>query len=354
MSRVIIPVLSLLAGCAVPSHDLGDSWSTSLLEPLAGPCDQGAVVALALDADGAGWVGCEGSGALFRTQDAGGAYRPMHSSLRLEVNQLGWDHRGRMLLCGRDYASPGPDVLLTRWSEGEGWTPLLRTGDDGPSSCGRVAVDARGGLAVLGGDGGGLGLRAVGGADWLQPPVSWMGLPTIAPRLYAVSGDAPCWHALGADLTSPPVFLRPSSGSRCFPLEPVTVDAELVGELWTMASPDQGQTWLVGGRDLGDEPYSQAVIYRSPDGGLTWRALPLPAELGWLRRLAFSDDGRCGVGVGERSAEEPGGFVIVTEDQGRSWRSLDVDVPPLGVVEVGSEGFVVGGDDGYLGRGWCD
>jgi hypothetical protein len=139
---------------------------------------------------------------------------------------------------------------------------------------------------------------------------------------------------------------------RCLPLKPVPVDPYLVGELWTLATPDGGESWLVGGRDLGGEPASRAVVFRSPDGGSTWRALSLPGGLGWLRQMAFSEDGFCGVAVGE--GDRGGGFVLLSRNGGRSWRALDGSFPPLRAVAVLGEGFLVGGDQGFLGRGWCD
>lgn len=354
MPRFSVLFLVSLVACASPGADPGDSRSPGPLEPMDSPCTDGAVVALALDAAGSGWVGCEAGEILFRTTDAGEAFRPVHTSLHLEVNQLAWDNRDRLLLCGRDYASPGPDVLITRFSEDQGWMPLLRADQQGASACSQLALDGHGGMAMLGDDGALLSLRAADGDAWLQPSVSWMARPALAPRVYAIQGGNSCWYGVGADLTSPPVFLRPADGRRCSPLEAVSVDPDLVGELWALASPDGGDTWVVGGRALGAEAPNQAVLYRTPNGGESWRALPLPTGLGRLHQLAFSDDGSCGVGVGGRDTEGAGGFVIVSGDQGRSWRALDVQVPELWVAVVRDDGFVVGGDDGFLGRGWCD
>ncbi len=340
-------ILLLLAACGSPVPF--DSQPFGSIEPLDSPCGEQPVDALLALEGGRAWVGCDGG--VFRTSDAGGGFEPMLASPRLEVHHLGLDVRGRVLLCGRDLAGPGPDDLLLRFRPQGGWTSLL-AGDDG--ACTELAVRTDGALAVVGEHDMGLQVLPPGSSEWHTVQRWWLDPHHGPQRVFGLSSDGGCWHGLGADLTSPPAFLMPAGGGRCLPLRGVTVDPFLVGELWTLASPDGGDSWVAGGRDLGDEPHSRAALYRSPDGGSLWRALETPRGVAWIRDLDFSSSGSCGVAVGSLAPLGRGGVVLISLDQGRSWQRLAADVPELSVVSVLEDGFLVGGEQGFVGKGRCD
>jgi hypothetical protein len=350
--RPIALVLFLLTACAEVSDPLADSTWPSPVEPLARPCGELPVSALLAGPEGRAWLGCAHGRGVFRTTDAGVSFEPMHASPRLVVNQLVADADGQPLLCGRDLASPGRDAQLLRFHPDRGWRTLRSSPRDSAASCDRVAVGLDGGLALLESRGAGVSLHAADGQAWLEP-TTWYAGSDPEPRLWDLAAGGGCWHALGADLTGPPRFLLPAGSERCLPLRDVEVDPELIGELWTVASPDDGASWLAGGRDLGEEPHSRAVLYRSLDGGEGWHALHLPGGLGWVRDLDFSASGTCGVAVGQRGGRDAGGFLLLSHDGGATWWELEAELPSLRVVSVLEQGFVVGGEGGFVGRGWC-
>ena len=343
-------VVSFLLACANPSIE--DSQPGEIVEPLTAACGHQPVRALLALPAGEAWVGC-GDGGVLRTLDAGESFEPMHASRQLQVNALALDGDGALLVCGRDLASRGVDALLLRFTERRGWESLLAGASRTDDACALLAVDSQGGLALSDTRGDALLLRAADAQAWQQPPGWWLGAPSQAPRVWDLQSGGGCWFGLGADLVSPPVFLRPASTQRCLPLRAVAVDPGLAGELWTLASPDDGEHWLAGGRELRDEAESAGVLYRSSPGGERWRPVPLPLGLGWVRDLDFSPSGACGVAVGSRTRPEEGGFVLVSQDGGRSWQEIDAQLPPLRVVSVLEQGFLVGGELGFVGRGRC-
>jgi photosystem II stability/assembly factor-like uncharacterized protein len=338
-----------LSACA---ERLADTARADLVEPLATPCGEFPVSALLAESDGRAWVGCSHGRGVFRTTDAGISFEPMHASARLVVNQLAADAGGRALLCGHDLASPGRDAVLLRYHPSRGWHTLRSSPRGQATSCERVAAAPDGALALLESQGAGVRLHAAAGRGWLEPS-AWYAGTDPEPRLWDLATAGGCWYALGADLTGPPRFLLPAGSERCLPLRDVVVDHHLVGELWTLASPDGGGSWLAGGRDLGEEPFGRAVLYRSPDGGESWREQRLPPGLGWVRQLGFSPSGHCGVAVGQRAGLDAGGFVLVSHDGGTHWWELDLELPALRAVSVFEQGFLVGGEGGFLGAGRC-
>ncbi len=342
--------LSLHAfGCRTPL----DSSEPDEIDPLSGPCGPRPVTSVLLGAEGLGWVGCAGGG-VHRTLDAGASFEPMHASDRLEVRQLVFDEQGLLLACGQDLASPGPDTLLLRYSAEAGWERLLSNGDRGlQGPCGRVAVDGAGALVVSSAGEPGLALRAPDDTTWQRPSGWWQGEIGESPILYDLVQARGALYGVGADLISPPVFVAPAWRTRLLPLVGTTVDPDLDGELWALATPDDGETWLVAGRAWPADDWSRGVLYRSADGGSDWRSMALPPSAGWVRDLAYSPDGRCGVAVGHRRGDQ-GGFVLVRSGKSFDWREVDVILPPLRTVAVVDGGFVVGGSQGFLGRGWCE
>jgi hypothetical protein len=343
-------LLSLL--CCLDGSSLEDTASAGSLQPLGSPCGSAPVTAVLALEHGRAWVGCGADGGVFRTLDAGGRFEAMHASGRLAVNALASDGLQRVLLCGRDFDAEPRDPLLLRWSSDEGWRALATATSGAPQACARVEGGSPRSHALLGSSGQRLSLESEPAEVWVDA-ATWWASPEGAPFLYDLALDDGCAVAVGATVTDPPVFLRPVDGEACLPLEAVTVDPDLVGELWALASPDGGQSWVAAGRSLEREPHSRAVLHRSPDGGDSWRGVRLPPDLAWVRDVAFSSSGACGVAVGERAGPAGGGFVLVSPDQGWTWRELEGDLPSLRVVSVMDDGFLVGGEQGFVGMGWC-
>ncbi|MFH1465663.1 MAG: hypothetical protein ABIO70_14855 [Pseudomonadota bacterium] len=321
-----------------------DSGLAAPLEPLALPCGDAAVTAIAAASGGRGWVAC-GDG-LLATDDAGRSFAVDAPAARVEINRLHIEPDGALLACGADPESAG---LLWRQPRAGGWELLLDTADAGDlGACERVARTPGGGLAVSGAAAPGLVLRGRDGA-WRRPS-RWVEGPE--PRIYDLLGTAGGWAALGAGLVGPPSFLVSASASEPLPLAVVLPEPDFVGELWALGTPDGGATWVAGGRDLGDDEGPTAVLLRSDDGGATWGRAPLPVGLGWIRALVFSSDRGCGVAVGQRQVRDEGGFLLVSCDAGASWAEVAAVLPPLRAAAALDEGFLAGGEDGYLGRGW--
>lgn len=334
---------SLLLACADPGSD---SALADPLDAVPTPCGRAAVAALALAADGRGWLAC--GAALFATSDAGASFVSDAPAPGAEVAALLLEPDGALLACGREPRGPG---LLWRRGPSGGWTRELAAGDvAGLRVCGSVARAADGALAVTGPRQAVLALRATPGAPWRQPGGWWEG--GEPPRLFDLGGSDAGWAAVGAGLVGPPTFLASRSAAEPLPLLPQVPAADLVGELWALASPDGGATWIAGGRELGEEDV-RAVLLRSDDRGARWRRLALPEGPGWVRDLAFGPDGRCGVAVGQRAWRAEGGFVLVSADGGERWVEVDAALADLRAAAVLDGGFVVGGADGTLARGWC-
>jgi len=335
-----------------------DSGVSGGLLPLEDPCLGADITALALGVDGWGSVGCSSGRGLWITTDAGASFQRAHPSPRLDVHGLLAPSDGQLLLCGLDRSGPA-SPLLQRWSARRGWEVLLpgasafapQLGD--LSACGSVASDGEGGLLLADAWSGRLAYSPDGGRRWRSAD-GWL-LPDGAQAdgflVFELRSAAGGWCGLGSGLSGPMLFLASGADGAPSELSGLPVDPDQLGDLLVLDSPDGGQSWLVGGRDMDPEPCSQAVPYRSGDGGHSWRSLPLPETAAAVRDLAFSEDGRRGVLVGERCPAHLGGFVLTTRDAGAHWRELPVSAPPLRVVSVLDAGFVVAGR-GFLARGW--
>ena len=64
-----------------------------------------------------------------------------------------------------------------------------------------------------------------------------------------------------------------------------------------MATPDDGNTWFVGGRNQGAGAFASAFFYRSSDDGATWTSISLPEGVDIIRDISFSSDGQYGIAV---------------------------------------------------------
>ena len=348
MPRVVASLLSIASACR---GALDDSTATLDAEVLAGPCGTRQVAALALAEGGEGWVGCAGGG-LLHTRDAGRSFQPERGAERLDPVQLLLQEDGHLLACGRDRTRGREGALLLARSPGGAWRTLLAAGEiPGLDACRRAAPGPDGALAVAGLSLPGLALLREEGERWRLPSGWWAGA-AAAPRLYDLAAVEHGWFAVGAGLVDVPIFLGPS-GPEPLPLQGTAPEPGLVGDLWALASPDSGDTWLAGGRSLADERGAEAVLLRSPDAGRSWERVGLPPGLGWVRDLAFSRSGRCGLVIGQRDPADEGGFALVSSDGGGSWLELEGPLPGMHVAAVLEEGFLLGGDGGLLARGPC-
>jgi hypothetical protein len=337
---LLLPLL--LLACAPLPHDSGLS---APIERLVPPCAGAALTAIALAPHGRGWVAC--GERLLGTADAGRSFEVDSPTPRARIARLLPEPDGGLLACGED---PERGGRLWRRARGGGWDPLLGRDDgDGLGACAQVARMPQGPIAVCGAASPGLAVGG-GGSAW-HLPVGWVE-GSEPPHVYDLVGTANGWAALGAGLTGPPSFLASVSSAATLPLIAAVPDLGLEGELWALATPDGGGIWVAGGRDPGGDDGPFAVLLRSTDRGVTWRPAALPSGLGWLRAIAFAPDGHCGVAVGQRAARGEGGFAVVSCDAGATWAEIPAALPSLGAAAALDAGFLVGGEGGYLGRGW--
>ena len=118
-----------------------------------------------------------------------------------------------------------------------------------------------------------------------------------------------------------------------------------------MATPNDGSTWFVGGRNQGAGAFASAFFYRSSDNGTTWTSISMPEDIDIIRDISFSSDGQYGVAVGDKYPQSKGGFVLVTSDSGMTWAAIADALPyDLWSAEVKGPYWFVGGN-GSLHRG---
>jgi photosystem II stability/assembly factor-like uncharacterized protein len=123
--------------------------------------------------------------------------------------------------------------------------------------------------------------------------------------------------------------------------------------------------WAFGVRDERVEPASsntnaktfatksRPVVYRTTDGGKTWKETGAPASLPdlGLRRAAFVDS-KTGVAVGGEVEDDPTGVVARTTDGGGTWSAVAVDakqVPTDVTFADASRGWLVGATEDASG-----
>ncbi|MGC6513027.1 MAG: WD40/YVTN/BNR-like repeat-containing protein, partial [Myxococcota bacterium] len=161
-------------------------------------------------------------------------------------------------------------------------------------------------------------------------------------------------YASGYNVAEPPTFFMPSTatGAEWYNVKAVEIDATVDGEGWALATPDDGASWYVGGRDQGAGAAATGFLYESTDGGATWTSLTLGDEIDIIRDIDFADDGMHGIAVGDRYPPNSlGGFALITEDGGSTWTELDEDLPEdLQRCEAEGSDWFIGGN-GYLFRG---
>lgn len=300
-----------------------------------------------------GWVGCGNAAGFHHTTDGGASFARLDRG-GLYVFQIVPDGDA-LLVCGHDYNS-SDRTLLYRYDGA--FHSLLRYGQNSAdpgavyfANCGGVATDGRGTLIAANDTSGDISWSTDDGATWVVEQRYWEDA-NLDPDGYSyyylleVGYAGGGFFGGGSRIVEPPVFLGPSThddgGVGNFHAWPV--DTSIIGEVWAVATPDDGGTFFVGGRDQGRTTEASGFFYRTDDGGRTWANIPLGAELDILDDISFAPDGRHGVAVGSRYPISRGGYVLVTDDGGDTWSLLDADVPLLETCSAFAEGFAVAGD----------
>lgn len=377
---VVVVILSILACGGSSSSDSGRPPRDSAGDTAGGegggegvgglveredPCQgAGTPYGLLFTSATEGWVGCGNGVGLWHTTDGGATFTSGHPDTPtgdLYVERLVLDDEGRLLLCGHDYATT-PGTLLYR-RDGDTWTELLHYGsnahDDSAAqlaNCGAVAAAGDGTMIVASDTSGDLTYSEDDGATWTEEERYWEDANLSSGgysyysmlELVAAGGS---YYGAGSDITTPPTFFAPTRSPKgdWTNFAAVTVAPSVEGELWALATPDDGETWVVGGRDEAASAEPSGFLYTSTDGGDTWSGGRLGGTLDVVKDVVFASDGRRGVAVGHRYPPTSlGGFVLTTDDGGATWdEQAGFDVPPLYRASFADGTAWVAGD-GYL------
>lgn len=353
-----------------PQEDSGapaDTGSSSPgVEELPDPCGGATIEAMSFKSTGEGWVGCNLGMGLHHTDDGGTSFTAGHPSTDLYVFAIVPEPGGSVLVCGHDYSTAGDGVLLYRGNL-DGWAPLLSYGSNRSdpaaaqlSNCGQVATTETGVMIVASNTSGDLTWSTDKGVTWNPEYRYWEEENLEGGYAYHyllnLRSAGGAFYGAGSDITHPPVFFAPSDhpDAEVYHFEARVVDEAVTGEVWSMASPDEGRTWFVGGRDQARTSEASGFLYRSTDGGTTWESIPLGDTVDIVHDLAFDADGQRGIAVGHRYPPSSlGGFVLVTRNAGVTWSELDAEVPILQSAAVAGDSWWAGGD-GWVGRGRFD
>lgn len=362
----LITTLAALVACDPVSKD-GNTDDTAAVSgdftELTDPCEGGGTpYGLYFRTESEGWVGCGNGFGLHGTTDGGDSFTSAHPSDDLYVFQVLDDPDGNLLVCGHDYSTAGDGVLLYRQS-GSGWDDLLHYGSNNSdpasaqmSNCGQVATAGDGTLVVASNTVGDITHSEDDGLSWSREDRYWeeANLEPEGYSAYGIMGLAAAggaYYASGSNITAPPTFFVPSTLGDYYNMRAVVADSGLMGEAWAMATPDEGATWVIGGRDQGMSSQASGFLCRSTDGGDSFSCGLVGGDIDIVHGIAFSEDGRHGVAVGHRYPPgSQGGFVLLTDDAGATWTELAVDVPILQSAAVRGQSFWVAGD-AYLARG---
>lgn len=372
MSRTTLLLLSFIAvgGCTGSAETDGtsDTDDTTVtpetLANLDDPCvGLGPVYAMHTH-DNALFVGCGNGAGLWMSTDNGESFSAAHPSTDFYVFDLATTADGDLLACGHDYDPDYEDVLVRRW-DGTDWEELLFYGNNDEASnnvfmsnCGQAAEHPNGGLFVISNTSADMSVSTDGGKTWTKEDryfeeVNLDGGPQ-AYQLQQVVTTTGGLYASGYNVAEPPTFFMPSTatGAEWYNVKAVEIDATVDGEGWALATPDDGASWYVGGRDQGAGAAATGFLYESTDGGATWTSLTLGDEIDIIRDIDFADDGMHGIAVGDRYPPNSlGGFALITEDGGSTWTELDEDLPEdLQRCEAEGSDWFIGGN-GTLFRG---
>lgn len=332
-------------------------------QELANPCGASPVEALHLHNEEL-WVGCNLGAGVWRSGDAGDSFSQGHPSTDLFVFDLTTTQDGKLLLCGADFDLAFDGVLLRRF-DGTSWEELLLRGSNDEASnqvafsnCGQIAQHPNGGLFASSLTAPDITYSSDNGLTWTKETRLFeeanLGGTRAVYQLIRVTETTSGVFASGYNIIQPPTFFAPStaSGAAWFNLKAKTVDASIQGEGWSLATPDDGATWFLGGRDQERSSEASGFIYLTNDSGDSWTSLPLGPEIDIVRDIAFSADGVYGIAVGDRyPPRSKGGFALLSTDGGETWVELEEELPPdLRRAAVDGTTYFFGGN-GSLFRG---
>ena len=318
------------------------------------------------------WVGCGLREGLHKSSDDGVTFSDGHpsggntsTSDALYVFDLKTSSSGDLLVCGHLYPqeSSEPQPLVMRYANSS-WETLLIYGNNSAdpgavymSNCGQIEEHPNGGLFVMSQTSADMTYSTDNGANWSKEDRYFeeinLNAGPQAYQLQRLASTSDGIFASGYNIAQPPTFFTPSTadGASWFNLKANTIDTEVEGEGWAMATPDDGDTWFVGGRNQGAGAFASAFFYRSLDNGATWTAISVPEDIDIIRDIAFSPDGQYGVAVGDKYPQAAGGFALVTSDSGATWTAIEDELPyDLWSAEVKGPYWFVGGN-GSLYRG---
>lgn len=349
----------------------GDSSDSGETDPpevhfweLSNPCPNATYpYALYFEDSSNGWVGCGDGGGLWATHDAGDNFEDGHPNTwtqELYVFNISADPLGGILVCGHDY---GNDTLLYRYRDNV-WDDLLHYGSNNVdssnvqmSNCGVAAAAGDGSLMMASLTSGDMSYSSDDGLSWSAEDRYWEDENLDSGgysyyymlNLLSVGGQ---YYGAGSDITSPPVFLGPSqhADGTWHNFHATVMDSNSIGEIWGLATPDGGLTWLAGGRDERYSSVASGFMFMSTDAGLSWAYTHLGGDLDVVQDIAFSEDGLHGIAVGHRYPTSHGGYMLVTEDGGYTWTERTESVPLLYVAAASGGSFWVSGDT-FIARG---
>lgn len=333
---------------------------TQLIDPCQG---QGTPNAVLFADDDDGWLGCGDGMGLWRSTDGGGSWSPGHPSTDLDLFDLSWTPSGDLLACGHDHEEAADDALLYRY-DGTDWTALLYRGTNEKYSaaawltdCGQVAAAGDGTMLVASNSSPDLTWSEDDGQTWASANRYWEdhNLEEGDPVTYTMSQLTSAggrYFGAGRTRVEPPSFFGPSLDEHgaWYNFHAWPVSEDILGEVGALGTPDEGGTWFVGGRDRGPVRRASGFFFRSDDQGQSWTEISLPGGADALRDIAFSADGKRGVAVGVRFPSSDGGYVLLTDDGGRSWTLLDEAVPVLESTAAADDLYWIAGDN-FVARG---
>lgn len=344
------------AGTDTHGYDTsGDTAGTGLTE-LADPCNGGGTpYGLSYLSDTEGLLGCGNGFGLHHTTDGGATYTRLDGG-DLYVFQIAPAPGGDLLVCGRDYDAAADDTILYRY-DGQ-LRALLHYGNNDSrddavyfSNCGVVAAAGDNTLLAASNTIGDITWSEDNGATWVKEDRYWEDA-NLEPDGYAVytmldlvaAGGA--YYGAGSTITEPPTFLGPTQDvdGTWHNFHATVIDPTIEGEVWALATADEGTTWIAGGRDQQRSSEASGFLYRSDDGGLTWSYLPLPPQIDIVHDVSFAPDGQHGVAVGHRYPTSLGGFILLTDDAGATWAEVTEQTPLLQSAFARNDRYWVAGD----------